>query len=209
MSNPYQRKFIEQLFDPKFHWLFIKARLKANFIDAPLYRRSMSAIFALITISLVSITHSWLTYLIVWVFPLTILYHMSALAQFTSEHLWLSDSDDNTTKSHARFCGEAPPSSKSVQAWSIWWLKIAFYHLPVRIAVLCAELMVHDIHHNHPKQDKEGWTNIIYERQRLVEAGLVTTAEYWGLHAAINAVFENLAEQEPLAPAEIDRLLND
>jgi hypothetical protein len=29
------------------------------------------------------------------------------------------------------------------------------------------------------------------------------------LHTAINAVFENLTEQEPLAPAEIDRLLND
>jgi hypothetical protein len=78
MSNPYQRKFIEQLFDPKFHWIFFKARLKAN-----------------------------------------------------------------------------------------------------------------------------------YERQHLVDAGLVKSAEYWGLHNAMNAVFEHLAQQEPLSPAEIDRLLND
>jgi hypothetical protein len=209
MSKSYKRKFIEQLFDPKFHWLFFKARLKVNFVDAPLYRRVMSVLFALITICVVSITNAWLTYLIVWVFPLTILYHMSALAQFTSEHIWLSDSDDNTTKSHARFCGEAPPTNDHFQDWTWWWLKIALYYLPIRIAVLCAELIAHDIHHTHPKQDKEGWRDIIYERQRLVDAGLVKSAEYWGLHNAMNAVFENLAEQEPLSLAEIDQLLND
>ncbi len=196
--SEYAKKFWGTLLSPKYHWLFLKARFKANFIDAPPYRRLMSIISALTTIGLLSITKDWPTYLVVWVVPTTILYQISALCQFSTEHLWGSPSTN--IQSHARMCGEAPPTNNSLRDWSYWWSKMLLYHLPVRVGILSAELIHHDMHHLLPKEDKASWFNIIYARQQLEETGLVKSAEYWGIHNAAQAVFQNLADQDPLKP---------
>lgn len=197
----YWRKFRQTVFSLQFHWLFLKARLKANWVDAPLYRRLMSLIFTLAVIAVVTVTHSWTTFLVAWVFPLTILYHISALCQICSEHLW-GATGSIESKSHGRFCGETPPVNGTFKDWLNWTLKMLFYHLPVRIAVLSdPEICAHDHHHHYPKDDKN-WANAIYNRQQQVDIG-AKYQEYWGLHKAMEAVFQNLAEQPPLSEAEI------
>lgn len=83
-----------------------------------------------------------------------------------------------------------------------------FYHLPVRIAVLSdPEICPHDFHHNYPKADKD-WANAIYNRQEQVDAG-AEYQEYWGLHNAIKALFQSLANTPPLSDQEIERLINN
>jgi len=83
-----------------------------------------------------------------------------------------------------------------------------FYHLPVRLCVLCdPEIGPHDHHHSYPKDDKN-WPNAIYNRQRQVETG-ADYREYWGLHNAIDVVFWNLAKLPPLTETEIERILNE
>jgi len=209
MTKPYWDRFARNAISLQYHWGFLKARLKANLIDPPLSRRWMSAIFILLTIVLVTATNTWTTFMVAWVFPLTILYHISALCQFSSEHIWGSSSGDNSTKSHARFCCEDPPLNDDWKEWTYWWLKIFFYYLPVRVAILPSEMIAHDIHHSHPKEDKEDWANPIYNRQRLVDRGVVKSVEYWGLHNAIDAVFQNLAKQEPLSEEVVGRVINN
>ncbi|WP_041392182.1 hypothetical protein [Pleurocapsa sp. PCC 7327] len=203
----YWRKFRQTLISPQFHWFFLKARLKANLVDAPLYRRLMSLIVALVAISVVTLTNSWATFLVAWVFPLTILYHISALCQICSEHLW-GATGSIESKSHGRFCGEAPPFGSTFKDWFGWAIRMFFYHLPIRIAVLSdPEICPHDHHHSYPKDDKN-WPNAIYNRQEQVDAG-AEYREYWGLHNAMEAVFQNLAEQPSLSEAEIKRLLDN
>jgi hypothetical protein len=203
----YWRKFRQTLVSPQFHWFFFKARLKANFVDAPLYRRLMSLVWSLVAIAFVTTTHSWATFFVAWVFPLTFLYQISALCQICSEHLW-GATGSIESKSHGRFCGEAPPDGISFSAWIGWTLRMLFYHLPVRIAILSdPEICPHDHHHKFPKDDKD-WANAIYNRQQQVEAG-AEYQEYWGLHHAMEAVFQNLAQQPPLSDTEIQRLIDN
>jgi hypothetical protein len=203
----YWRKFRQTLVSPQFHWFFLESRLKANFVDAPLYRRLMSIVFSSIAIAIVTLTHSWTTFLVAWVFPLTFLYHISALCQICSEHLW-GATGSIESKSHGRFCGEVPPVGGSFKAWIGWTLRMLFYHLPVRIAVLSdPEICPHDHHHQYPKDDQD-WANTIYNRQQEVDTG-AEYREYWGLHNAIKAVFQNLAQQSPLDDAEIQRLIDN
>ncbi len=205
-TKPYWRKLAKTIVSPQFHWFFLKARLKANFVDAPLYRRCMSIVSIAVILSIVTFTHTWMTFLVAWVFPLTFLYHISALCQICSEHLWGS-TESIEIKSHGRFCGEEPPLEGNAKAWLIWWCKMLFYHLPVRVAVLSdPEISPHDHHHSYPKDDKD-WPNAIYNRQHQVDAG-AEYREFWGIHNAMDSVFYNLAEQPALFDEEIERLIS-
>ena len=203
----YWRTFRRNLVSPQFHWFFLKARLKANWVDAPLYRRLMSFVFTFTAIAIVTLTNSWTTFIVAWVFPLTILYHISALCEIASEHLW-GATGSIRSKSHGRFCGETSPLDGTFKDWLCWTLRMVFYHLPVRIAILSdPEICPHDHHHHYPKDDQD-WANAIYNRQQQVDTG-AEYQEYWGLHNSMEAVFQNLAEQQPLSEKEIQRLINN
>lgn len=85
----YWRLLFKTLFSPRFHWLFLRARLIANFVTAPLYRCLMAVIWTGIVLLGVAITNAWFAFFAAWLFPLTVLYHIAALFQFVSEHRWL------------------------------------------------------------------------------------------------------------------------
>lgn len=181
----------------QFHWFFLKARLKANFVTSPRYRSLMSIGLSLTVILAATMTNHWLVFIVAWVFPLTVLYHISALFQLLSEHCW-GATGSIESKSHGRFCGEVPPFGGSYKDWLGWIFRMTFYHLPVRVAVLSdPEICPHDFHHHYPKADKN-WPNAIYNRQEQVDAG-TNYREFWGIHKAIEHVFKNLA-QTPALP---------
>lgn len=207
-TKPYWRQFRRNLVSPKFHWFFLKTRLKANLIDAPFYRRLMSIVFILAVVATVTVTNSWVTFLVAWVFPLTFLYHISALCHLTSEHLWGNTTAAIENKSHSRFCGEAFPRDHSLNERLGWFLRMAFYHLPVRLGVFAEpENTLHNIHHNEPRIDRD-WANLTYSAQKQVDEG-TEYREYWGLHNAIEAVFQSLADTSPLADEAIQRLIDN
>lgn len=196
-TKPYWRLFFRVIVSPNFHRLFFKARLQANFVTSPLYRRLVAVGFTVAVGVGVAVTHSFPTFIVVWVFPLTFLYHIAALLQFLSEHDWAATGTNNS-KSHGRFCGEAPPFGQSPLAWLLWGLRMV-YHLFIRIAVLSGEMAEHDWHHKSPKTQKD-WANGVYARQREVEAGAEYT-EFWGLENAIDHVFQSFA-QAPALPED-------
>lgn len=203
MSNikPYWSKLKLVLLSSDFHGIFFRARLRANFQTSPLYRRLMAVFFTAFTVTVVSASHTWLLFIVAWVFPLSFPYQIAALLQFLSEHNW-AGTGTNKSKSHGRFCGEVPPFGQSSLVWLRWFLKM-LYHLWVRITVLPGELPEHDWHHNDPKGQKH-WANGKYTRQRQVEAGAEYT-EIWGLGNAIERVFQGFAK----APTRTEDISSD
>jgi hypothetical protein len=176
---------------PRFHWLFFKARLVSNYVTAPLHRRLMSWAWLGFVLTVATLTNSFDMLLVSWVIPLTFFYHNAALLQFCSEHLWLGKIG---SRSIGRFCGEATPTvsfRESPLAWVAWVFRMVFYHLPVRVAILPGTLPVHDYHHRHAS--KKDWVNEIYHRQREIESGAEGYVDIWGLHNALDYVFEHLS----------------
>ncbi len=206
-TSKYWQLFFQTLVSLQFHWFSLKGRIKANWVDAPPYRCLMSLIFTVAVLVVVTTTNCWTTFLVALVFPLSGLYHISTLCQICSEHLW-GATGSIESKSHGRFCGESPPLSGSVTDWLGWILRMLCYHLPVRIAILSdPEICQHDLHHNFPRADKD-WANATYSRQAQVEAG-AEYREYWGLHNALEAVFQSLADTPSLSEEEIQRLISN
>lgn len=214
-TKPYWRKLGKTAFSPRFHGLFLHARFLSNFMTAPLYRRAIAVIWVAIVAIAVAASDTWVAFCVAWIFPLTFVYHISALLQFTSEHRWLvipgTGKRAIAQKSLARFMGEAPPNaafSEEPLAWLYWVVRLLGYHLPARIAIICGELPEHDFHHRHP--NSKDWPNGIYARQRDVEAGCPNWpeeyTEVWGLFEAVECVFEGLSQMpaEAEAPKEIE-----
>jgi fatty acid desaturase len=221
----YWQQFWRTCLSPSFHCFFLFVRLRPNFWEAetPLYRRAMSFIWHSALLAAVAATCyaqanllPALLFMGAWVLPLTALMHLSALAQFSSEHRWMAvySSDFNETGkpykvllarlTSGRFCGECVPSAglsgiARLKAWIVWTARMIFIHAPTRIFVLTGSLCTHDFHHR--KAMHPDWGNEFYARQRDVEAGAPgweAYTEIWGLSNAIDAVFDVFAGLPPL-----------
>ena len=157
------------LVSPRFHFKFLSARLRANFVTAPLYRRVTAMIFVATLLAIVGVNHAWVYLLIAYALPVTVLYNVSSLLQFLCEHSWLRVRLPGEGKkvhlarlTTGRFCGEATPpkglsTTKAIFQWTHWTCRMLLIHLPIRISVLVGDLPVHDYHHRHPRSSD--WPN--------------------------------------------------
>lgn len=192
---------------PTFHWAFLKARLQPNLGAGASGKRRLAAWWVVIAqVAVVCATGVWLEYLILWIVPLTVLYHVSSLWQFTSEHVWLRVDVPGEPRrvtlqrlTSGRFCGEAAPGPDIVGiarrfAWLHWFTRMLLLHLPTRLFVLAGDLSQHDWHHRHAKGS---WRNAPYERQRDIDAGRPNYKEVWGPAAAIDRILRFWSELPP------------
>jgi hypothetical protein len=201
-------KLFLTLFSPAFHFWFLYARIKSNLIDAPFFHRILFVvIYALILIQ-IFLLKAWLFFIIIWIFPLTILYHISALLQFICEHRWLKIGTRNKDYKSllvlltvGRFCGEPIPNIVNTNfliklgIWTKWWINMFLIHIPTRLFVLVGDLPQHDWHHRNPKD--RNWTNAAYARQHDLEKNCPgwpeSYTEVWGLFNAINLIFQDFS----------------
>lgn len=204
------RRLQRTLVSPRFHLLYLYYRLKANFFTSPVYRRCMAAAFHATLLAVVLVTGSFTTYAVAWLIPLTVVFHISALLQFVCEHRWLRVRGPEepyqvylARLTVGRFTGEpAPPAGlpwiQASREWSVWTFKMLFYHLFCRTFVLIGDLPNHDFHHRHPNSAE--WLMAAYARQRDIDDGCPRWKEpyidVWGLHNAIDGVFEIFSELE-------------
>lgn len=194
-------------FSPRFHWMFLKARCRANFLSPNRYRRAMAIIWAGIVIGVTSWHQAWVVVGLAWIFPLTILYHISALLQFTSEHKWYAPLRPDETPairharlSHARYSMSAFPLQNEHQGGAqhtlavMKWVAITLLvDLPARVACLVGDLPVHHKHHGNP--GAKDWAMAIYTPEG--EKNKLYSPAYWGLIAAFDAVFDHIASLPP------------
>lgn len=146
----------------------------------------------------------------------------AALAQFTSEHSWLVVRKEALRQYLEKTCrgrlfmdpcpSEDLPFLARMRAWSIWWMRLLFVHLPTRIAVCPFDLGPgHDLHHygDRALRNHSGcpswatWMNAGYFR-RWVEANRPEHAltTYYGLYGSIDAVFECYSQLDPDDPEQ-------
>lgn len=210
-KREYGQCLIKAIFSPSFHLSLLKERLISNFLTSPFYRRVMSIIWIIGCFSFALATENLVIFLIVWVFPLTLLHNISALLHALTEHIWGYEDEKESQqvvylrRTCGRFCGELPPNIPIVHnpsPWFNWGVKLLFIHLPIRLACWVGEVPEHDYHHRHSRD--KNWVNGAYARQREQEAGCPgfpeSYTEVWGIYAAIDRVFEALSQASVEVP---------
>lgn len=196
------KHLLKVMLSPSYHGRFIFSRYQANFVNPSHARVAASICWTLLIVILTLSCNAYLALAIGWLVPITVLYHVAALLNFSSLHFWLKESSPQqgtkarlTGLTAGRFCGEAVPEGKNPLHWAAWFTRMACYHLPVRIAVLAGDLPVHDYHHRYPRCPQ--WPDHLYTRQWDIDAGTpgwdLPYSEVWGLHNAVGGVFESLS----------------
>ena len=199
------------IWNPWFHLKFVAERLQLCFwTSSPLYKLFAYS-FWLTVLGLVTYTHSWSTFIIVWLIPATVLFQVATCLRLCAEHtlpdlnvMRHRDKIFTCDATPAVFIGEATPDSDltgwaNLKAWSQWYFRMLLIHAPSRFLVINGDSVVHDLHHRHPGTDE--WVNGIWERQEEQDNGCPKFpkpyTEIWGLTNAINATFESLSKLPP------------
>lgn len=208
MKHKLWRKLGISLISPRFHGQILYKRLASSLCSPYLFYNLKSWFFLSTMLGVVALTNAWVTFLLVWVVPLTILYQISATLRLCAEHIFPEHQTLSPTRNksdYARlttgiFLGESPPEveGKSVESfskWSWWWLKMIFFHfLFCRVFVMVGDTPVHDFHHRYPTS--KDWPNAIFARQQDLEQGCPGLKEdyreVWGLFQAIDLTFASL-----------------
>jgi hypothetical protein len=182
------------IFSATFHCRQFGDRLKGTFSSTDAKHNWLAVGFWLSILSLVIITHTWAGFLLVFVPTLSVFFEISSVLRQCVEHRFAKKTGEMTS---AIFCCEEPAVFNDfdpfwVKFWgeTRWWLRLFFYHLPVRLLILTGDSPVHDYHHRRPASD---WVNAHSDRQAEVEAG-VYYSHSWGLVEAINKTFESLSK---------------
>lgn len=181
-------------------WLLNRVKLS---ILSPYVDHNLVAIFYWTLLYLVlSKHHLMLAFLVVWLIPMTVPYHISRILRLAAEHRFpkikLNKSTSKTficLSTIAVFNGESAPTFiRDIEAWINWIFRMIFIHLFFRIFVLVGDTPCHDYHHRRPHS--RNWPNYAYARQKDAENGCpgypINYAEEWGLINAIDKNFEAL-----------------
>lgn len=201
------RSFFLKLGSVSLHLTFLRARLRSNFISRPLVWRLASMLWAsLITVGLGVALGWWQVALIIWV-PVFLLYNVSALIQFITEHAWVMGGPTLDTTAYAercwgRFLGERCPSVgagnlRDMAQWLKWGGRMFFVHAPARLGCFVGDLPAHDWHHlcSLVRRDPSRWPVAIFARQEMIDAGQglgMEHRELWGLRSMLNHVFSTM-----------------
>ncbi|MBB3118011.1 fatty acid desaturase [Pseudoduganella violacea] len=200
------------LCSPRYHLWFLKARLLSN-LRRPLGWKCLALAWMATVFVGLPLAFGLLPVLLALWLPLILVYQMSALLQFSTEHMWLlSARAPYGTQGYAqrclgRFCGEMVPGCGGkpggLAAWLGWSSRLLLLHLPTRLCVLVGDLPAHDWHHlcGQVRHSPEAWPSAIYERQRAIDSGLsagMELRELWGLPQMIAHVLAAMARAPAL-----------
>lgn len=147
-------------------------------------------------------------FIIVWIFPLTFLYHISRILRLLAEHKWPAQEIMRSrgllficVTTIAVFNGEALPGKTGRVLYdyyqiSLWAVRMIFIHLFARVFVLVGDTPCHDYHHRRPSSRE--WSSYIDARQKDKMTGClgypINYSEVWGLFNAIDNNLQSLSE---------------
>ncbi len=207
-----------QLFNPIFHYLFFKNRLKANILNDSI-KRSILTIIYITFLMYISINNGILWSIVVIIFPFIILYQISSLLHLITEHSWILRKDNESVKdSHyknslGRFCGSTCPNEYSfstIKDWTKWFIIQLIYHLPTRLLILQGSLTCHDWHHRFGKNNN--WMDFSSSREsyanELYESNKFDLIETWGYLSSLNYVFNTISRSEKVNLRNLEFRLN-
>lgn len=195
----YWRRLWLGLVSPRYHFLYARARLLSNFVQAQRWRLVLSYALHLSALALVAWSGAWSEWALAWLVPVGPLVAISAALQFPSEHLWLAQQEAGESPrafvrriSHGRFfLVPAPRPDLSYGAGALAWATWTVLMLPMlfaRFFVCVSILPAHDYHHR--KARIFDWPMECYLRQQDIDRGAVGYREFYGLADAFNAQFD-------------------
>ncbi len=205
-----KRKLFSHCISPKFHLQYLIGRIKSNFVDTPLYRKTLSFVW-LSSLVFLAYKAGPIMFSLVVIIPFVFIYQVCSLLHLITEHLWvvkshgLASEQAHIDNCLGRFNGREMPSLEG--AWLkgsinrlIWFGEHLVYHLPIRLLVLQGTLTVHDWHHRYGAHP--GWANTIQLREEEVQAQIASGdsnyIDVWGFHNVINYVLESISNAEPI-----------
>jgi hypothetical protein len=183
---------------PRFHYIFLRARLvsaaRGNRWLFGCWITGISCLAWISGLSLVSLA---------MVVPMTVLYHVSALLQFSTEHLWNapfiggeSIRDRQVRLSHARYPLARLPMREYCASDTEFFVRRAFWFavqlplgLMVRMFCLVGGMPVHNEHHGNAANPE--WAMDIYHASTTEP--MEKFRSYHGIIDMLNAVFAHIA----------------
>jgi len=206
----YYRRLAWLIFTPWTYLLYTRYRLWDWQNDEPWERKATVWTFAAALV-----TGAWYfnlleALLLAYLVPLFVLMNVSGILGTFSEHHWgtLLDKPSRTRLvllQQGRFLLDPAPSralpwERRAGRWALWWARLLFYHLPVRVAVLPGDLVHHDHHHRHPRT--ADWPNSTYERFDHLQNGCKEFTDFphthsWSIGEAIDRVFTRMSAAPP------------
>lgn len=209
--------FIKTLLSPLFHIKMFIIRIKSSLSCKSIFWKIISVTWIMIVLLYPAYSNLSNLY-ILWI-PIFILYNISMLMQFITEHGWFGNKSLTYDElSWGRFCGSRYYKSSNYSKKLSWWLIMIFYHLPIRVGCLVGDLPVHDWHHfASPSESNKKWMNAVIERGKISKNKENNYIELWGLHNMLNHVFsiiENKRKQMinnkmVLRPFILDSIINE
>ncbi|HEX8112901.1 MAG TPA: fatty acid desaturase [Kofleriaceae bacterium] len=190
-SGPQAARLLVNLVSPVFHARFLWSRIRGNLIDVGFWRRLVTGAAWIAALAALARADALGEFALIYGVPVILLYHVSVMLEFASEHAWLVPRAPDSPASWGRFCG-APVPQRGIAAWLAWWIAMIGYHLVVRVAVLPADLPQHDFHHRFPATKL--WTHAAHARTACLDRSDVRLVELWGLHRALGHVLRGLEE---------------
>ncbi|WP_207390035.1 fatty acid desaturase [Phytopseudomonas daroniae] len=151
-------------------------------------------------------------FIIAWVLPVFMGYHISSTFRLAAEHTWPSvevlekrgveficESTTGVFIGEALYIKEDAGLIKRVVWISLWLLKMLTVHLFVRIFIMVGDTPCHDFHHRRPRSTD--WPNYITARERDMLDGSKPFPSnyvgYWGYGASVTRNFRNFQRARP------------
>jgi fatty acid desaturase len=204
------------LFSPYFHGVYFFSRVRSNFVASKGIRRLASCVYWAGWVAFMALhPHGLRVWLVSFAVPVILVYQQSAFLELLTEHAWFiprlkteRPREFIAARCWGRFCGSPVPEAglpltSAVPRWLGWFAATTLYHLPMRVLVLCGDAPQHDYHHRHPGAKE--WTSPAYARQHDIDTGHKGWPEYWdvwGMHVAVNHVFDAIGGHVPDFPAQ-------
>ncbi|MDM4018198.1 fatty acid desaturase [Roseiconus lacunae] len=199
--------FFGSMLSPKIHAIFAIGRVRSNLTTNSRIRRLAALAWIAFVAVIVAMFIGPIEFILTVFIPLVILYSLSAMCQFVTEHFWVttrlpgqSAKEHNNALLINRHLGDPLPSTDCTGVdwlwqWSLWWMRLWFYHLPFRVGVLVGDLPVHGSHHMWPKESR--WTEALYSfRERSEASGKTPTEFVGGYFALLHQVLESFATEK-------------
>ncbi|RQS14482.1 fatty acid desaturase [Burkholderia sp. Bp8998] len=168
------RRIVRTSFSPRYHALIFFERVRSSFSGSA-FKLAASLIYACIVACVLSIFHIWIYWIVLWIFPIVVLFQISMLLNILTEHRWPPERQDRERNlaevCFGRFCGERVPFTshaafhERLRLWTVWWMRVVFIYVPYRVFVLVGDEPQHDLHHRQPMSD---WANAKFARFQLV-----------------------------------------
>lgn len=199
------RRLIAALISPLFHLRYAAARLRSH-VDGASRAECLTSVCCLTALAAaLTVSHTWVAFVVVWVVPLTVLFQVSATLRLSVKHVFPAPGGDRRGRpyfanlTYAVFMGEPAPQRygstlERASGWTRWAARMLLIHLPARLVVLTGDTVCHDFHHRYPRADN--WANYMFARRDDASRGHPGWPPYrevWGLTNAINLMFDSLS----------------